>query len=266
MGRKGPLKGHFSRSRSLADLNAKLGMDMVQKTIRRFLSRGNVRVLEIGCGEGRVLMELRKLFPDIELHGINKKPWQAMKGASSLRGTATRYKIFKPNDLKNVRLPKIHFCNARKLDFKDNYFDLVISQVSVQYVDRKDWLLEEVWRVLKKDGQAFLHIDTRPANLPDFLDFETPRFIIYKKGKVFPVKRLVDGLRKKGYDISYKTFTEKEKGEIKKRIIILMRKNTQKRMKLNLKYVNTSSFDIGRINLEKDQWTIYWGYRSVYRI
>jgi ubiquinone/menaquinone biosynthesis C-methylase UbiE len=189
-----------------------------------------------------------------------------MKGASSLRRAAVYHKIFTPAEIKKVKLPKIHFYNARNLRFKDNYFDLVISQVSIQYVDRKDHLLEEVWRVLKKGGKAFLNIDARYNEMPDFLDFETPRFIIYKKGKLFPVKKLVSQLKRKGYDISYRLCKEKEQGILKHRVNIIMNKNTQKRFRLNLNYVKDSSFDIGRINLEKDQWSTYWGYRSVFRI
>jgi len=76
---KGPKRGHFSRSRSLEDFSRKFGKDILQKLIQKALSKDKVRVLEIGCGEGRVLMELKKLFPNIELHGINKSPWSAMK-------------------------------------------------------------------------------------------------------------------------------------------------------------------------------------------
>lgn len=141
-----PNRGHFSRSRSLDDFNKKFSKDIVQKLIRKALFKGEqVRVLEIGCGEGRVLMGLRKLFPTIELHGINRKPWAAMKGSSSLKRTATYYDIFTSSELKEVSLPKIYFYDAQELKFPDNYFDLIISQVSIQYVARKDLLLEEVW-------------------------------------------------------------------------------------------------------------------------
>jgi len=48
-------------------------------------------------------------------------------------------------------------------------------------------LLEEVWRILKLDGKALLNIDARSGKIPDFLDFETLRFIIYKNKKIYPV-------------------------------------------------------------------------------
>ena len=264
--KKGPKRGHFSRSRSLGDFNKKFGNNNdVQKMIGKALSTGkSVRVLEIGCGEGRVLMELRKLFPTIELHGINKEPWEAMKGSVSLKDTALHYKIFKSNELKPIFVPKIHFYDAKELDFPDNYFDLVISQVAIQYVPRKDLLLEEVWRTLKLNGKALLNIDGINKNMPDFMNFETPRFIIYKKGTFYPVQKLITNLRKKGFNIVYSSSTKRE--QKKKRVNLIITKNTAKKLKLNLKFEELSSFNLGIINQEKDKWSVFWGYRSVYRI
>src|SRR3990167_1277863 len=103
--KRGPKRGHFSRSRGLDDFNERFSQHIVQKHIKKALSQQKiVRVLEIGCGEGRVLMELRKLFPTIELHGINKKPWDVMQCSESLKETALHYKIFKNEELKNINL------------------------------------------------------------------------------------------------------------------------------------------------------------------
>ncbi len=263
----GPKRGHFSRSRSLDDFNKKFSKDIVQTVIRKALSKGEPpRVLEIGCGEGRVLMDLRKLFPTIELHGINRKPWAAMKGSSSLERTATYYNIFTSSGLKEVSLPKIYFYDAQELKFPDNYFDLIISQVSIQYVARKDLLLEEVWRTLKVGGKALLNIDGRVGRIPDFLDFETPRFIIYKGDKVYPVRKFVGDLKQKGYSITYSSSTEMENNEEKKRVNLVIMKNTPTRLKLNLQFDDVSSFNLNIINEKKDKWSIFFGYRSVYHI
>lgn len=251
----------------MEDFNKKFSKNRVQKTIRKALSKSKpVRVLEIGCGEGRVLMDLRKLFPTIELYGINRKPWPAMKGPSSLKRTATYYKILTPSELKKTSLPKIYFYDAKELRFPDNYFDLIISQVSIQYVARKDLLLEEVWRTLKIGGKAFLNIDGRVGKIPDFLDFETPRFIIYNQRKIYPVKRLVGDLKKGGYTITYSSSTERENNEEKKRINLIFTKNTPQRLKLNLQFDDVSSFNLNIINEEKDKWSVFYGYRSVYRL
>lgn len=263
--KRGPKRGYFSRSRSLNDFNKKFSPNIVQKLIKKALTKEKtVRVLEIGCGEGRVLMDLRRRFPTIELHGINKNPWAAMKGSISLKKTAAYYNIFSKTELKSISLPKIHFYDAKVLKFPDNYFDLVISQVSIQYVQRKDLLLEEVWRTLKLGGKALLNIDARVGKIPDFLDFETPRFIIYRNHKVYPIRALIKTLNEKGYDLTYSHSSEVDDKKVKKRINLVITKNTLKRLKLNLKFDRLSSFDLNVLNEEKDNWSKFNGYRSVY--
>lgn len=263
---EGPKRGFFSRSRGLEDFNRKFSKNIVEKTIKRALKpQKEVRVLEIGCGEGKVLMELRKQFPNIELHGINKKPWQAMKGSVSLKRTATLYKIFTQSEVKKIKLPKIHFYDASKLKFKDDYFDIVISQVAIQYVKRKDELLEEVWRVLKKGGKAFLNLDTVSENFPDYLRHDSPRFIIYKNGRVYPLKRYIQDLKKSGYDISYRTYSEIDNKEKKKRINVIMNKNKKSKLKLKLIFDELSSLNMGKLKKIINN-SLPIGYRSVYRI
>ena len=260
----GPKRGHFSRSRSLNDFNAKFSKNIIESTIRKKRLSGNkIRVLEIGCGEGRVLMELKKLFPNIELYGINKKPWDVMQCSESLKETALHYKIFKNEELKNINLPKIYFYDAKKLKFKDDFFDIIISQVSIQYIDRKDILLEEVWRVLKTKGIAFLNVDSRNFIVPDFLYQESPRFVVYEKNKVIPLKTFVKKLRSQGYNLRYDTSFE-TKRKIN-RINITIHKNTSKKLKLNLKFDEYSSFDLQVLNPECNKESMYWGYRSVFR-
>lgn len=253
-----PKRGHFSRSRSLEKMEEKFGKGVIVKAIENVLKlEDKVRILEVGCGEGRVLMELRKLFPQIELHGINKNPWPAMKGSESLRKTALFYKIFTHTELKGIELPQIHFYDAKKLEFKDNYFDLIISQVAIPYVARKDRLLEEVWRTLKKGGSAFLHFDSREEDYPDFMQHDSPRFIIYQNGREYPLKKVIADIRKRGHDINYIKTDSK--------ITILMEKNTSKKFKMGLEFDALSSFNLNTLNEENKNWHVYWGYRSVYR-
>lgn len=260
-------RGHFSRTRDLAVFNKKFSPNILEKTIAsRFKVHQKISVLEIGCGEGRVLMQLRKIFPDIELHGINKKPWGAMRGTSSLKATGTYHRIFTPSEIKTIKLPIIHFANANRLDFKDNCFDLIYSQVAIQYVDRKDQLLEEVWRALKPGGKAFLDIDARTEDVPDFLDFVSPRFIIYKDNKIYPLRRFIKDVYNRGFDIIYKRLIKKESGKTKSRITMIITKNNNRKLDLSLKFDELSSFDLGVLNPEKNKWSVYWGYRSVYRL
>jgi len=261
-----PKRGHFSRSRCLEDFNKRFSKDSVQKIIRSAIRQskdGTVRVLEIGCGEGRVLMELCRLFPSIELHGINKAPWPAMKGRQSLRRTATYYNIFKKSELSKIILPKIQFYDASELKFKDAYFDLIISQVAIPYVERKDRLLEECWRVLKRDGKALLHIDSLRPDNPDFLQTKIPRFVIYRKRKRVDLKSIISEKKRAGYSIRLKS-VRREDGVEKYNIIL--KKNNSKPLRLGLEFDEVSSFNIYPLDKEHRYSDIFWGYRSVFRI
>jgi SAM-dependent methyltransferase len=264
---QGPKRGHFSRSRSLADFNRKFNGPVVQETLEAAFSVGEeVRALEIGCGEGRVLMEILKLFPDSELHGINKKPWPAMKGSQSLPRTAAHYHIFTPAQLRGLRLPQMHFYDASHLDFPDNYFDLVISQVAVQYVARKDLLLQEVWRTLKHGASAYIHIDSRQENYPDFLQMPCPRFVIYDGKKVCTIRQLAGSCRQKGFNIRYNETNETEKGVNKQRMCLVMHKTRMSPLELGLVFDEVSSFDLKALQRDDKRDDIFWGYRSVYNL
>lgn len=263
----GSEKVYISRGRNLADLNAKFGHRIVENTLRDALaSRGSVRLLEIGCGEGRVLMELRKLFPSIEIHGINKKPWPAMNGQKSLIATGTKYKIFSREEAKNVELPILHFYDATQLRFPDHYFDVVISQVSIYQVIRKDLLLQDVWRVLKNGAKAFLHMDSTCEGYPDFLNQDTPRFIIYKNNKPYPFKRFIKELRDKNSNITCKIAFGKQREDANlKRTNIVMYKNTDAALNMNLTFDELSSFDLSTLEKIFNGDKIV-GYRSVYQL
>lgn len=258
---KPPIRGHFSRSRDLNTFNRKFYPLIIEQKIPE-----NGNVLEIGCGEGRVLLELLKKCPSAYFYGINKKPWPAMRGTVSLKKTAIFYEIFKKSEISSLNLPKIHFYNAKKLHFENSFFDVIYSQVAIQYVDRKDLLIEEVWRVLKPGGVAYLNIDTRSGEIPDFLDFEAPRFIIYKNTKVFSLKKFFGNLKKKGFDIQYTSVVEDERGILKSRINLIIKKNTNKKLQLGLKFNKLSSFELSLLNKGKDPNSILWGYRSVYSL
>jgi ubiquinone/menaquinone biosynthesis C-methylase UbiE len=259
-------RGGFSRSRDLEKMNSRFGDTQIQQILDKATAREkNVSVLEVGCGEGRVLMQLRKLYPDIELHGINKKPWDVIKDDQSLLQTGTFYEIFKDNEVTRIKLPHLHFYDAEKLDFNDNNFDLIISQVAVHYIKRKDLFLQEVWRTLKPNGKALLHIDNSiDINGPDFLQYQTPRFIIYKYNKVMQFKEYIVELNNNGYDIQYFDHTNIQTAETND-VVLIITKNNNNDLALDLKFDELSSFDISRLNEDEIWGEYYWGYRSVFK-
>jgi len=56
---------------------------------------------------------------------------------------------------------KFTFCDATKLPFESNYFDVVTSFSVLEHIDNLDLALDEIYRVLKKDGTLILQQPNR---------------------------------------------------------------------------------------------------------
>jgi ubiquinone/menaquinone biosynthesis C-methylase UbiE len=147
---------------------------------------------------------------------------------------------------------------------------LVISQVTFLYITNKAKVLEEVWRVLKPGGKAFLHIDgylnvfDKLDNYPEFLKInaETPRFIIYENKKVIKLSKLLK-IYHNGYDIKLL------KSKIGTNRLLIMKKNNNKNFFLGLTYDDNSSLSLHNIRefkkINKHNYLAWNGNMSVFR-
>lgn len=78
-----PPRGHFSVSRGIEGFDRRFGEGELFAAAAARDTGEALRILEIGCGEGKALLELRRRFPQAEIHGINRAPWDAMRGSES---------------------------------------------------------------------------------------------------------------------------------------------------------------------------------------
>jgi SAM-dependent methyltransferase len=162
--------------------------------------------------------------------------------------------------------PQVFFYDVGAgLDFDDLQFDAVFSQVALHYVGNKAATLEEVWRVLKVGGRAFLHIDTSVCGVqPDFtmLHHDTPRFVVYDGKDLYPTAHIFGKLRRQGFDISLQFMRES------RNIAVTMFKNSSRRIDLGLIYEGDSALDLTRMrsgNASKTDVDVWWGTRSVFQ-
>ena len=102
------------------------------------------RLLDVGTGPGRLLLELKEQIPGIELHGLDIS-------ASMLK--IARKRVGEDVDLK--------LGNITKTDYPNDYFDCIVCSGSFYNWDNPIEGLNEIYRILKPGQKAFLFETTR---------------------------------------------------------------------------------------------------------
>ncbi len=100
-----------------------------------------VKILDIGCGKGKLLLSIRDIVKTCELHGID-----------------LNHNIIKKAQKKVLDEENIAFKNgdAARLPFPDNYFHVVICTNTFDSIEHKGRALQEAYRVLQKHGRLFI--------------------------------------------------------------------------------------------------------------
>lgn len=212
-------RGNPYTSRPLAKMNRMFRPHDVVALIEAAIAanggdQARVRVLEFGMGEGRLLMELRQRFPRVDLHGINKCRWTTGDNQAWLLQTGVHFGLFDPAGAAAMKPIVPHFRDVDEGDLaflEDGFFDVVISQVSIGYVNRKDRLIESFWRVLKPGGVALLDLDN---------------LLLMRSGNSLPLDAFFASVRGEGFDVAV------ESNEFP---FLLMRKNTDRPLALKLR-------------------------------
>ena len=170
------------RARGHAELVDRVGGVFADIDVR--LDRGQpVRVLELGCGYGTVLLELGQRYgPQVELHGINRE--QNDGNADIFLRNGIERGLITPGNPPAFALPTIAYVDvADGLPYDDDTFDIVYSQVAWRYFPNKVGVLREVSRVLRADGLARIDAEELRPELPR----EYQRLVeIWKDGILVP--------------------------------------------------------------------------------
>lgn len=98
------------------------------------------RLLDIGTGPGRLLLEIHRLNPDIKLFGLDIAVAMVEQAKRNLAGIEA-----------DVRQG-----NIRATNYESDFFDLVTCSGSFYLWDKPEKSLEEVHRILKKGRSAYL--------------------------------------------------------------------------------------------------------------
>tara|TARA_B110000027_G_scaffold58109_1_gene62901 strand:+ start:73 stop:747 length:675 start_codon:yes stop_codon:yes gene_type:complete len=114
---------------------------IAKKLIKKFKLKKGSKVLDVGCAKGFLMHDLKKLSKNkIEVHGIDVSKYAKSRAMNSVKS-------------------KIKIMNCKKLNFKDNSFDLVIGINVVHNLSNNlcKKSIEEIQRV--SGGKAFIQVD-----------------------------------------------------------------------------------------------------------
>lgn len=179
MEQKGDLiKGKWAQFYDLATINFKGLKTVHKKTIDLTKIKDGESVLDIGCGTGTILNELRKKFGEnINLFGID--PSLDMLEIAK-----------KKNNQLNIIFKQAF---GDELPFIDSSFEWIISTLTMHHIpnDQKEKIILEIKRVLKENGSVIISDLGRPKNLIGKILAWFSRNHSYTKGNMDTVEKLI---------------------------------------------------------------------------
>jgi ubiquinone/menaquinone biosynthesis C-methylase UbiE len=99
-------------------------------------------VLDVGCGVGHFCRYVKARNPELKVYGIDFSPKGIKYGKKLARKSGTKIKLL--------------IGDAQDLPFGDNVFDAVTSLDVIEHLDSPDKHLQEIKRVLKPQGKAYI--------------------------------------------------------------------------------------------------------------
>ena len=133
------------------NLTSVKGVNKSFEEIASFLSSflQNGRVLDVGTGPGRLLAEVNKRIPQVELYGLDISASMLQVAEQNLRHI----------DNKDLRLG-----NITRTDYQDNFFDCIVTSGSFYNWDKPVEGLDEMFRILKPGKTAYIFETCRDYN------------------------------------------------------------------------------------------------------
>lgn len=139
--------------------------------IHSHIQDNNIKILEIGCGDGKYLNTIKEINPSAKLYGCDIKPMSYKPKFD--------FKLIKENE---------------KLPYNDKTFDVVIVLDVLEHVKDYKFMIKEVKRVMKTSAWfcGFVPIEGEPLS-----DYSFYRLLFGKnlyeitKGHVKPLRREV---------------------------------------------------------------------------
>ena len=129
-------------ARLYENLTATAGIQCQQREIAAWIAarRASGRLLDLGCGPGGLLLELRHAAPGLRLYGLDISSAMVERALARLAG----------------QMIEVRQGDARASGFPDNFFDAITSTGSFYLWDEPVACLNEIFRILQPGRNAWL--------------------------------------------------------------------------------------------------------------
>jgi ubiquinone/menaquinone biosynthesis C-methylase UbiE len=135
--------------------------------IRTRLTEGTL--LDVGTGPGRLLVEISKKIPGLDLFGLDI--------SESMLAIARK-------NIRSIKKVNLRAGNITKTDYPDNFFNCIVSTGSFYNWDKPVEALNEIYRILKPGCTAYLfdtHRDYDKKMLKSRLDENLSQYSFFRK-------------------------------------------------------------------------------------
>lgn len=128
------------------------------RIIKRFIDLKALSVLDIGCGNGIVSIELSLKNPEMKIIGMDVNR-EAISQANSIKESLK---------LKNIEFH--HLDAMTSYPYPDNSFEMVLLIDVIEHVQNPEMIIENVSRVLRTGGSVVISVPT--PNYPRFFGYK----------------------------------------------------------------------------------------------
>ncbi len=127
-----------------------LGPDFIRRVLLLAGDLTGLKVLDVGCGKGELLREIRTRYANVELHGVDFSTAR-LREASHLIG------------------PQVALLEAdiqEALPFPEAFFDQIMCTETLEHLKEPTRCLQEIRRILKGDGRVILTLPNATGFAP----------------------------------------------------------------------------------------------------